>query len=300
MKHLRYLGEAILVYVLLTLFRFMPAAKASDIGGAIGRSIGPKLAVNRRAIKHLQLAFPDKSRAEIDQIITGMWDNLGRLFAEYPHLETIAQNHTTFSGLHNFIPPHEGDPPAIFMAGHIGNWEVAATKFYTEGIIIDLIYRAPNNPWVDRVLKSMRSLNGKIMTHPKSKSGMKKVVERLRGGHNLGILIDQKYNSGLEANFFGRPAMTSPAFAQLAQKFGCRVYPIRVEREIGCDFVVTVYPPLDTNQPIEAVINEAHGLLEQWISEHPEQWIWLHRRWKDTGNPANDRLKAPESLAETA
>ncbi len=275
MKSLRYAAEALVVACLLGLFRCLPADIASNAGGFIGRTIGPHLAVNRRAVKHLSQALPDTD-AQI--VIKDMWDNLGRVFAEYPHLEKIAATRTEFVGEAIF---DRDKIPTILISGHIANWEIAATTFFVHGTDMDLIYRAPNNPWVDKMLKRMRSLNGKITTHPKSSRGMRQVVEGLKKHHNLGILIDQKYNQGIEASFFGRPAMTSLAFVQLAQKYGCPVYPVRVERLKGCNFRVTVHPAMDTSLPAEEQVRQAHTLLESWIRERPGQWIWLHRRWKE-------------------
>lgn len=277
MKSLRYHIEAAIVHIFMAVFKILPPETASNLGGWIARSLGPHLAVNRRAIKNLKACFPDKSPAEIGTIIKGMWDNLGRLFAEYPHLEHIATTRTEFVGREHFKLI---STPSILIAGHLANWEIAATTFFVHGTTMDLIYRAPNNPAVDRILKVMRSLNGKIATHPKSRTGMRQVVEGLKANHNLGILIDQKYNPGVEASFFGQPAMTSPAFVQLAQKYDCPVYPVRVERLHGCNFRVTVHPPLDTRRDTVELIADAHAYLENWITERPEQWIWLHRRWK--------------------
>jgi KDO2-lipid IV(A) lauroyltransferase len=276
MKKIRYACEAALVAVMLWFFKCLSPKRASNLGGMIARSIGPLLAVNRRAKKHLKLALPGKSEEEYADIIRGMWDNLGRVFAEYPHLEQIASTCVEFAGMEHFTKKS----PAILIAGHIANWEIAATSFYARGVPIDLIYRAPNNPAVDRMLKNYRSLQGKIHTYPKSKTGMRQVISALGQGHNLGILIDQKYNPGIPAEFFGQTAMTSPVFVQLAQKYNRPVYPVRVERLQGCNFRVTCFPPLDTGQATETAITEAHSLLEGWISERPDQWIWLHRRWK--------------------
>ena len=277
MKRLRYACEAALVASLLGLFRILPPQAASNLGGAIGRAIGPRLAVNRRALKHLRASLPGKGDSEYRAIVKGMWDNLGRLFAEYPHLEAIARDHVEFVGMENVTRKD----PAILIAGHIANWEMAATSFYVRGMPIDLIYRAPNNPGVDGMLKKWRSLNGKIQTYPKSKAGMRQVVGALSAGHNLGILIDQKYNPGVEAQFFGQPAMTSPAFIQLAQKYKCPVYPVRVERLEGCKFRVTCLAAMDISGSVDNIIVDAHSLLQQWIAERPAQWIWLHRRWKE-------------------
>ncbi len=294
MKKLRHAAEAAITAVLLAFFRFLPPAAASATGGFIGRTLGRMLSgANKRTYKHLRASLPGKTDREYRKIVLGMWDNLGRVFAEYPHLERIAREYTEVVGTE-----HLGfTPPAILISYHGANWEMAATSLYVRGIPIDLIYRAPNNPSVNVMLKRMRSLNGKIETHPKSAAGMKKVIERLKAGKNLGILIDQKYNQGVEAQFFGQPAMTSPAFIQLATKYKTPVIPVRVERLHGCHFRVTIHPYLDMAQPADAIIRAAHDLLEKWISERPEQWIWLHRRWKKANEPA-EPLEPAESLAD--
>lgn len=294
MKKLRHVAEAAITAVLLAFFRILPPPAASAAGGFIGRTLGRFLSgANRRTLKHLRASLPGKTEAEYKQIVHGMWDNLGRVFAEYPHLERIAKDYTEVAGAE-----HLGfTPPAILISYHGANWEMAATSLFVRGIAIDLIYRAPNNPMVNVMLKRMRSLNGKIETHPKSAAGMKRVIERLKAGKNLGILIDQKYNQGVEAEFFGQPAMTSPAFIQLATKYKCPVIPVRVERLRGCRFRVTIHPHMDMTQPAGAVIATAHGLLESWIAERPEQWIWLHRRWKKADEPAEPQESA-ETLAE--
>jgi KDO2-lipid IV(A) lauroyltransferase len=142
------------------------------------------------------------------------------------------------------------------------------------------IYRAPNNPFSDKLLKWARSMGGKLKTIPKSKTGTRQLVKALQEGAHIGMLIDQKYNEGIEADFMGRPAMTSPVYAQLAQKFDIPLIPLRIERTEGPNFRVTVFPPLETrNKNIEEIIDESHKLLGNWIKEKPEQWLWLHRRW---------------------
>jgi KDO2-lipid IV(A) lauroyltransferase len=116
---------------------------------------------------------------------------------------------------------------------------------------------------------------------PKSSKGARDMVRVMQDGGKLGILIDQKYNKGLEVPFFGRPAMTSEAFAQLAQKFECPILPIRVERIKGCHYRVTVYPPMaQVQDDVFQTVKNAHHILEDWISARPGQWLWLHRRWK--------------------
>lgn len=281
MKSFRYLVEGFLVNTLIALFRVLPLDQASDLGGWISRNIGPRLSVNRKALRNIEASLPDKTPEEYKQIIYDMWDNLGRTFAEYPHLEQIAFERITSTGAEHLQSIIESDIPCILFTGHLANWETPAAYAFKLGINVDLIYREPNNPYVSDILQKCRSMGGKLQTYPKSSQGMRDIMKALKSGRRIGILIDQKYNQGLAMPFFGRTAMTSPSFAQLAQKFNCPLHAARVVRTKGANFHITIYPAIKTkDRAIEDIITEAHIMLENWIAEKPGQWLWLHNRWK--------------------
>lgn len=285
----RYLVEAGLLHTLFFIFGHMPLDTASACGGWIGRVLGPHMAASRKALDHLRMALPGRSEAEYRSIIRGMWDNLGRVMAEYPHLQQIGRERVEVVDAALVEELARGKKSAIFFTAHLANWEAfvaaAQEKF---GLTIDVIYRAPNNPWVDRLLNRVRSQSGDVVTIPKSTTGMRMMIESLRAGRYLGMLVDQKYNEGMPITFFGRPAMTSPAYVQLAQKFECPLIPGRIERLGGAHFRITAFEPMklyDANgesRPVTDVLEESHRLLESWIAEHPEQWLWLHRRWRSS------------------
>ncbi|MGH1455223.1 MAG: lysophospholipid acyltransferase family protein [Alphaproteobacteria bacterium] len=288
MKKLRYIFEAVLLYALFFIFKTMSPEMASNIGGWIGKTIGPKLAASRKAKKNITRALPDKTETEKNKIIKDMWENLGRIIAEYPHLETLSLKNTqiTYKGDTKLLT--QSKTPMIFFGGHIGNWEVNCAATLTQmNRPATLTYRAPNNPFVAKLLDKTRTLNGRLTAYPKSRESGRHLIKTLKNAKSIGILIDQKYAEGLNIPFFGYDAMTNPIFVQLCQKFKCPLIPIRNERLSGCNFRLTIYPPInvmnddDTTRPIEDVIKESHKLLEEWITERPEQWLWLHRRWKN-------------------
>ena len=300
MKKFRYMIEAILLYMLIGIFSLLPAGAASACGGAIGRFIGSKLAASRKARRNLERALPDKTDQEYADIIIGMWENLGRVVAEYPHLSEIAKNRTDIINGHILDDLKQTGKPLIFISGHLANWEIpASAAFVQTQTAISLIYRAPNNPIVDQLLNRYRSLKGSLETLPKASSGMRDTIKNLKNGQHIGILIDQKYNEGIPAPFFGQLAMTSPAFVSLSQNYDAHILPVRCERLPHARFRVTLYPPIPsidvkTHEKRDAldVIKDAHTLLEEWITECPEQWLWLHRRWD------SDRLKKGETADE--
>lgn len=286
-KSLRYGLEGIALTILFYIFKILPPESASNLGGWLGSTIGPRLAASRKARKHIKLALPQKTKDEQDQIIHGVWENLGRVIAEYPHLETISRDFTTIKGLDILDQLQTKKQPIIFIGAHIANWEVNGAASYTQrNNPIDLTYRAPNNPWTAQLLERSRTLGGKLKAYQKSQESGIHIMRAMKQNHMIGILIDQKYNEGVEASFFGQPAMTNPIFVKLCQRFKCPLVPVRTTRLRGCNFELEICDPIEVfdeqGQPrsLEDVIEEAHHLLESWISENPEQWIWLHRRWK--------------------
>ncbi|MGH1398176.1 MAG: lysophospholipid acyltransferase family protein [Alphaproteobacteria bacterium] len=275
MKSVRYALEGFGLLILFCVFRCLPWRVASGFGGWIGRVVGARLAASRKAKRNLEAALPD---IDADDVICGMWDNLGRVVAEYPHLKTIAAEHTVIEGGEHI---KDGDR-CLFIAAHLGNWELnCIAPMLQRDLQIDITYRAPNNPFVDRMLMRMRSQGGRLRAHAKSREGGMSLLKAIKAGRHVGILIDQKYNEGVDVPFFGREAMTNPIFVQLAKKHGLKLIPVQNIRLEDGSFKLIVNPAMDLDKPLEDVIADAHGLLEGWISERPEQWLWLHRRWKD-------------------
>jgi len=281
MKTLRYGLEAFLLCVLSLLFRLMPLDIASSIGGWVGRSIGPRLAASRKALRNIQAAMPDLSEEEARAHITGMWDNLGRVIAEYPHLRYIARNRVQFKGADIMNALLDRSKGVMFVSGHLANWEVGPATLYEQfGLKVNAMYRAPNNPWTDKILTYFRTLGGVIPTLTKSRAGGQGAMKALKRGEALGILIDQKYNQGERVPFFGMDAMTNPIAPKFAQKFSAAIMPYSVKRLGGAHFEIRCYDeiPAQDRADIDA-LNDIHALLEGWITESPAQWLWLHRRW---------------------
>lgn len=279
MKSLRYALETVLAYLTYGFFRLLPLETASDIGGKIVRALGPRMGISRVALRNINLAFPEKTPAEQARILDGMWENLGRVIAEYPHLRGIGPCIELVGKEHLEKVAREGGP-VIFFAGHLANWELCALTAKTRGVDIHLVYRKPNNPGVDSLLRHARDSGAKGHIE-KGREGAREIVSVLKKKGVVGMLMDQKLNEGLAIPFFGRPAMTAPAIAQFALRMKCPIYPCRVERTGGCAFKVTVLPPLDISGGADAtrILTEINALLEGWIRERPGQWLWLHRRW---------------------
>ena len=270
-------------------FRSLPLDAASALGGALARRIGPRLGVSKQARRNIGRAFPDLSEAQIGNIVTGMWDNLGRVAAEYPHLRDIRVyepgGRVETHGLEHVDQAVAAGRRMIVFSGHIANWEIGMLAGFQHGISVAQIYRAANNPLMDRMIARFRGDHGELI--PKGAVAARRAIAALRRGEHLGLLADQKMNDGIPVPFFGRPAMTAPALAVLALRFDCDVLPMRVERLEGAHFRVTVSPPLplprsgDPHADAAALMARVNATLEGWIRDRPEQWLWVHRRWPD-------------------
>lgn len=276
-------------YLFFILVRLLPLSWASAIGGWMGRTIGPKLGITKRAQRNIAIAYPNNTPLETESVIRDMWDNLGRTVMEYPLLDRIRiagdAPHVEIVGTEHLDGFRDDGKPGIFFSAHIANWEIPAICITSRGISSHLVYRAPNNPYVEKLFQRRHLKEGTLI--PKGAKGARIALKALAGGGHLGMLVDQKMNDGIPVPFFGQDAMTAPALAQFALKYNCPIVPVRTERLGGVKFRTTVYPPLDIRPTgdrqadIQTIMNEVNRILENWIRELPAQWLWLHNRWPD-------------------
>jgi KDO2-lipid IV(A) lauroyltransferase len=260
--------------------------RASDMGSWLARKLGPHTRMSKRALNNLTLVYPRMAEADRRKIIDGMWDNIGRTAAEYAHLHDIAAR-IEIAGAQYVKEEIERDTGAIFFGGHLGNWEIKTVGARIMGMPLHVVYRKPNNPGVDGLLRHARD-SGAIGHIEKGYDGARAILRLLKSGGAVGMLVDQKLNEGLSIPFFGRPAMTPPAMAEFAHRYGFPLYPCRVERLKGARFRLTIYPALhidrgaDRKAEVERVMTDVNRLLESWIRARPEQWLWIHRRWPES------------------
>lgn len=285
---LRYRIEAVAAYLLFALMAALPIDAASALGGWLGRTIGPRLAACKKARRNLARAMPELSETARERIVVGMWDNLGRVVAEYPHIVAIGRDpaRAELVGAEHLERLAGDGKPGFLVGGHLANWEMAPVAVAHNGLPLAVVYRPPNNPAVDRLIRfARRDISTGLL--PKSAEGARALIRLMTAGGHAGLLVDQKMNDGIPVPFFGRDAMTAPAIASLALKYDAPIVPARVERLGGAHFRVTLYPPLelprtgDRNADIRAVMTRINALLEDWVRQRPEQWLWLHRRWPD-------------------
>lgn len=281
-RHFGYPLEAALAYILYGLMALLPLDTASAFGGWLGRRIGPHLRLSQVAEANLRRFLPEHSPGAHRALLAGIWDNLGRVMAEYPHLERIwREGRVEFVGGDAVEALVRAGGPVVMVSAHMANWELLPRGAEHLGLPLTLVYRRPNNPLVDNLLA--RARRGHLV--PKGRDGAKEMLAALRGGGTIGLLVDQKLNDGIPVPFFGAEAMTTPAPAMFALRFRCPLLMVRIERLHGAHFRLTVAPPLelpdsgDRNADIAQVTHSINRTLEDWIRQRPTQWLWLHHRW---------------------
>ena len=267
--------------------------RASALCGAAARRLGPLSPAHRIGQANLRAAFPDRDDGWVEATLRAAWDNLGRVAGEYVHL----------GRLWDFDPDHPGagrietdaaplfyqllgdNKPALCFSAHLGNWELPAVAAAAHGLPSAVVYRMPNNRAVAAEIARIRApLMGRLIrTRVEAPIEM---ASALRRGEHLGMLVDQHFSRGVDVTFFGRRCKANPTLARLAQQFDCPVIGVRVVRLPAGRFRVDAVGPLDLPRDPNGAIDVARtmqdvtGIVESWVREHPEQWLWFHRRWR--------------------
>jgi KDO2-lipid IV(A) lauroyltransferase len=242
--------------------------------------VGPRLKWHKIAHFNLGYVMPALSEPEKQQILGDMWDNLGRVFAEYAFLTTprLADRIHIDDKSRELLLQAQHKGPVILASGHLANWEILLVMGHRLGLPVQGVYRHINNRVIERYLLSRRRKLTAAM-HPKGKRAAAATLRAMKQGGMIGLLVDQKMKPGLEVPFFGKPAQTATAIADLIQKFDVPVIMLHVQRQKGSHFTFHAeYLTLEDHRP-EAILHSIHHHLESWIRQAPGQWLWLHQRW---------------------
>ena len=260
------------------------------------RKAGPLLKEHRLGRKNLRAAYPEKSDAEIETILGGVWDNLGRVAAEFAHLDefSIAGFGAPTRDVITYTPETaarferimRGGQAMIGFGAHLANWEIPAVGATKMGIKSALLFRRPGIPAISNLIVKLRTpLMGEMI--PTTLDAPVRLARLLQAGVNIGMLADQHYTRGVEVTFFGRPCLANPLIAVLARQTGAPIHGMRVVRNAdGNSFwgeiSEEVKPARDAagNFDVAGTMQAVTSVIEGWAREYPEQWLWLHRRWR--------------------
>ncbi|HVV78180.1 MAG TPA: lipid A biosynthesis lauroyl acyltransferase [Pseudolabrys sp.] len=280
----------------IKVLRRMDADRLANFAGRFLRTVGPLLPENRLGRANLAAAFPEKSADEIDAILRGVWDNLGRVGAEFAHLDKLWDYDAAVPSRPSRIELAQKDidrfahlaadgKPALIFAAHLANWELPAVIAARHGLASAVLYRRPNIAGIDRWLRETRAASmGELI--PAGIEAPTIIADALKRGVHVGMLVDQYYVRGVEVTFFGRRTNANPLLARLARHFDCPIHGVRVVRLPGNRFrpelTDEITPARDAQGRIDiaGTMQVITGVIEGWVREHPEQWLWLHRRWR--------------------
>ncbi|WP_322516575.1 lipid A biosynthesis lauroyl acyltransferase [Rhodopseudomonas palustris] len=279
----------------LHLARKFDPTKTADFFGALVRKLGPRLPEQRIGRANLTAAFPEKSPEEIEAILAGVWDNLGRAGAEFAHLDSVwdydpehpeqSRVEVTPRSLELFEQLRTDGKPALIFASHLGNWELPAVAAVAHGLDTAVLYRRPNIAAADRIVEEIRSVKmGQLVAA--GGTAPFKLAQALQEGKHVGMLIDQHYTRGVDVTFFGRTCKANPMLARLLRQIDCPLHGARVIRLPGhrfrAELTEQIQPVRDADGQIDiqGTMQAATSVIEGWIRETPEQWLWLHRRWR--------------------
>lgn len=298
-RSLKRAGDAVAGAVVVAGLRALQLThpdKMAAVGAWVMRKVGPWLPEHKIARANLAAAFPDKPAAEIERILAGTWDNLGRVGVEIAHLDKLwdydfdhpeRSQHIEIApnSAARFVQLRDDGKPALIFCAHLANWELPAVCAAKNRMVSAALYRRPNIAAIDAWLHETREANMGMLI-PTGLTAPVKIAHALNRGTHVGMLVDQYYVRGVEVTFFGRRTNANPLLARLARQIDCPIHGARIVRlpqhRFRVELTEAVTPARDNEGKIDVAgtTQIIIGIIEGWIREHPEQWLWQHRRWR--------------------
>ena len=283
-KFLNYFLQATIIYFLLFFGRI--------IGVKLGRSMFSFIFLyfahyfkSKKVInKNLKIFKKDITSIEKNKILSSMWKNYGMTFVEYIFLDRMKKNssHIEIKGEEILKDIIEGKKQAIFISGHFANFELMSMEITKRNVKLATIYRPLNNFFLNPLMEYLRKkyvCNNQIK---KGIKGVREVMNYIKNGFSIALMIDQRVSEGEKVNFFGQPAYTTTLPAQLALKYKLPIIPVFIQRDKNSKFTIEFQNEIDIHNyknkiDLTLKLNE---ILESMIRKNPNQWIWTHNRWK--------------------
>ena len=286
MNKIKYFFQFIIVIFIFSIFKILGLKISSYIGGKLFQFIGPIFRSKKLIQKNIIRAFPDIDEINLNKITTSMWNNYGRVFAEYMFIKKFRyqkQNENIIiEGREILEDIKKNNQKVVFISGHFSNFELMAMEIEKVGINLAAIYRPLNNIFLNFIMEKIRKKYICQNQIKKGIGGVKELLKLYKKGYSTALMIDQRVSEGIKATFFNEEAFTTTIPAQLVKKFNTPVVPIFIERFDNIKFKMIVHKPLifSDNVSIEDITLKLNQILEKMILENPEEWIWSHNRWK--------------------
>ena len=291
MKIIKYFFQFIIIISLFIIFKIIGIKNASNLGSILGKIIGPYFRSQSIIKKNIKIALGDIKKKKEEEIINGMWSNIGRTFAEYIFLKNFKLNQTGFNhikitGIEYLDEIKKSNKPVVFFSGHFANFELMAMELVKYGINLAAIYRPLNNFFLNPLMEYLRKKYICPVQIPKGKSGSREIVKKINEGFSIAIMVDQRVSEGPRISFFNKGAHTTTIPSQIALKYDCKLVPIYIERKNEINFEMIIHKPYEINKTgthEDSIKNNSLTInqnIEKMVVKNSSQWIWTHDRWK--------------------
>ncbi len=286
----------------------LPLSGAQAMAAGIMSRVGPRQGKHRHVERNLRIAFPDRTDAERDALGRSLWGNVGKVFAEYVHLfrirRAVAQRVEIIGG-ERLEALARQNRAAIFVTAHVGNWEVSGCAVHAAGLQLSVVYTPLQNPYLNwLVVRCRRAHSSGLLVREDS---VRPMIREIAARRCVGVVMDQRVDSGAPVPLFGLEKMTTIVPARLALRHGVDLLPLRTERLAGGRFRVTICPPVravNSGASREAqaldMTRQVNALFEAWIRECPEDWFITNRVWPKDAKPAGSAGKLAEPAPRPA
>ncbi len=291
MKIIKYIIEAIFVYLLFLLMKLMGLNLGRKISSHLFLNIGSFFRSKKLVKENISNALKGMSDDKVESIIKSMWKNYGLIFAEYIYLKKFRLNkfskpHIGISGKEILDQVIKSGKPAIFISGHFANFELMAMELEKNNIDLAAIYRPLNNFLLNPYMVFIRKKYICRNQIKKGLAGTKEVIGYMKKKYSIALMVDQRLGESERYPFFNKPAHTTTLPAQLALKFDCNIIPIYLERNKDNFFKMEILNPIEINRTgnlendKKTITIKINQVIEKMILRNPGQWIWTHGRWK--------------------
>tara|TARA_Y100000591_G_scaffold304229_1_gene300711 strand:- start:224 stop:1084 length:861 start_codon:yes stop_codon:yes gene_type:complete len=286
MKYIKYFFQFLFSILSFVIFKIVGPEISSNLSGRIFEIIGPFFRSKDIIHVNIRRAIPGIDQNYLKKIESSMWNNYGRIFAEYIFLKDFRYgklaSQIQIEGQEILEEIKKNNKQVVFISGHLSNFELMAMYIEKSGINLSAIYRPLNNIFLNGIMEKIRKKYICKKQIKKGIGGIRKLIKLKRNNFSTALMIDQRVSEGILSPFFNTEALTTTIPAQLVKKFNIPIVPVYIERIKGLKFKIIINKPINFSKDAsqQEITDKLNKVLEKFILSKPEHWIWSHNRWK--------------------
>ena len=286
MKIIKYFFEYTFAIISFSLFKILGLKISSKLSGKIFEKIGPMFRSRKIIHSNIKRAFPNIDKQNLNKITNSMWNNYGRIFAEYIFIKDFREgkynSNIVIEGQEIIEDLIKNEKQVVFISGHLANFELMAMHLEKSGIKLSAIYRPLNNFFLNSKMEKIRKNYICKYQIKKGLGGIKNLISLKRKKFSTALMIDQRVTQGILSKFFNKEALTTTIPAQIVKKFKTPIVPVYIKRIEDIKFKIIIKKQLNFSEDasIQEITDKLNKIFEEMVLNNPEQWIWSHNRWK--------------------